>query len=761
MQVVTKTTLFAVLAMFGVVELVATFMLIDTAVAVEVTGGNAPLLPRPQQFEQGTIHPTPDVDPPSPDSFILGSRSFTIPFSVDSSGAAPVEVHLYFSRGRTGSWKLLSRKSPDSADKHFQFTADQDGEYWFATRTMDSRGRAHPSGDIESQLKVYIDTKKPQVALQAEADPDGRIDAVLEITDATPLKNIQLRYVTDISNQWKPVDVGGLPDDGKLQFTPPKGWTQLSLQLVASDTPGNRSVESRLIRRPRLAAAPEDRYATAPGGSLEAHPAPFRMNASDETDALVVANPVIQLDRNNPTPRPNLMRAHGYIPGAPTSSALDGFRGAGPIGATAPAPSLVPAPGSVRSPGFVRSNGPSSAATNSPPTNRPTPSPPLVHNAQRTSPAAPAAPGLFDRLFQLPPNGAMNQPPAMGPSSMQASPAGTAAAAQSGLPDPATADQISNGFGLNSPSQIRPETQARPETNGADKREPVPPRRPNSAAEALRPLSEKSAVPNRDPEEIPSPRGETSDDVSDAKDRYRSMRSAEDMTAGRAPVRYSDSERFSLDYELEAVGTQGVDAIELYGTVNGGRSWDLWGSDPDVRSPFDIETKEAGVFGFRIVVISRNGLASPRPLSGESPDIVVVVDKTQPKVRISGARYGEGNRIGSLVIQYECDDANLTQRPIALSFSDKVDGPWTTIAAGLRNDGDYVWPADPQLPRQLYLRIDATDHAGNVGTYILDQPIDAQGLAPRARIRGFQPLTGGELPVSDGQTAQRPEAAFK
>jgi hypothetical protein len=101
------------------------------------------------------------------------------------------------------------------------------------------------------------------------------------------------------------------------------------------------------------------------------------------------------------------------------------------------------------------------------------------------------------------------------------------------------------------------------------------------------------------------------------------------------------------------------------------------------------------------------------------------------------------------------------RRPIALSFSDTPKGPWTTIAAGLRNDGDYIWPADPRLPRQLYLRIDATDQAGNVGTYILDQPIDAQGLAPRARIRGFESLSGAEPPAMGEQTAQRAKAAFK
>jgi hypothetical protein len=94
-----------------------------------------------------------------------------------------------------------------------------------------------------------------------------------------------------------------------------------------------------------------------------------------------------------------------------------------------------------------------------------------------------------------------------------------------------------------------------------------------------------------------------------------------------------------------------------------------------------------------------------------------------------------------------------------LSFSGSPDGPWTTIAAGLQNTGEYVWRADPNLPRQLYLRIDGTDEAGNVGSYILDQPIDTQGLAPRARIRGFQPLSVNPA-QSDGQTALRSDDSF-
>ena len=230
---------------------------------------------------------------------------------------------------------------------------------------------------------------------------------------------------------------------------------------------------------------------------------------------------------------------------------------------------------------------------------------------------------------------------------------------------------------------------------------------------------------------------------------------------GRVPTRYSDSLRFSLDYELEAVGANGAKSIELWASTDGGKSWNRWEAIPDLVSPFDIETKEEGVFGFRIVVLGQNGLTTPRPLSGETPDIVIVVDRTKPDVRITGAQYGEGDRAGSLVIRYACTDRNLMQRPIALSFSDTPEGPWTTIAAGLQNHGDYVWPADPQLPRKLYLRIDGTDRAGNVGSHVLDRAIDAQGLAPRARIRGFQTLSGTSPVDSNHQTAELPRATIK
>ena len=285
-----------------------------------------------------------------------------------------------------------------------------------------------------------------------------------------------------------------------------------------------------------------------------------------------------------------------------------------------------------------------------------------------------------------------------------------------------------------------------PVTQQADDRDPASPdRRPAADVDAGGQGSADGGDQNR--QSIPLPPG--------ARPRSQARRAATppasepstgngasgidlDQLERRAPVRFSDSPRFSLEYELEAVGSRGVETVELWGSLDAGATWKRWGTDPDRTSPFDIETAGEGAYGFRSVVLGANGLISPSPLAGDTPDIVVVVDTTDPRVRLTGARYGEGDQVGSLVITYECTDSHLLQRPITLSFSDQPDGPWTTIAAGLRNRGEYVWPADPELPREIFLRIDATDRAGNVGTYILDQPIRTQGLAPRAKIRGFR-----------------------
>ncbi len=747
----------------------------------EAVSAAVPNLPAPEPQTVAAQPPARrELGPaPSPGCFFLNARTFTIPFTVDAAGARPTEVQLFGARGPNTEWKRLDGKPAAASVKEFRFTGDADGEFWFATRTIDAKGRPHPAGPIKAQLKVYVDTGKPQVDLNADADNSGRVEVQVAIDDVTPL-NLRLRYVTDAVNQWREVTVGKVPPDGRISFTPPESWEQLSLQLIATDSAKNRAVVSKLIKRPRLAESVPSRFASNRGGSSLMNSAQYRMGGHTiGSDPYHVTDPVIHLDRKQPGPaeaaepsspqKPtskDQLVGHPYQSGTPTT--LGAYRGAMQV-----APSSTHASNHQAGAAPLRPS-PATIATQTPPT---APSTALPNNMVR--PGAHPAPSSATSSggMTLPVGGVpanthrphiVGVPPATHSTSSQFSVPSIAQnraiaqnqrLAQNPLPSPASPEQITNGFALSGPA-LGGQTQAAPEAGAAQSQssgalvpetlpvptpepEAQPPAkpRPKSAAEAMRPITAEDnpgssqQLDAADAESIPTPKAEVD------TGRYSARKSVDVSTASSlAPVRFSDSVRFSLEYEVEAIGSAGADAIELYGSIDDGKTWRFWGADPDKVSPFDIETKEEGAFGFRIVVVGGNGLTSPRPLSGETPDITVVVDQSRPSVRISGARYGEGDRVGSLVIQYECSDPNLKKRPIALAFSDKPDGPWTTIAAGLANDGLYVWPADPGLPRQMYLRVDATDRSGNVGTYILDRPIDTQGLAPRARIRGFQPL---------------------
>ena len=203
---------------------------------------------------------------------------------------------------------------------------------------------------------------------------------------------------------------------------------------------------------------------------------------------------------------------------------------------------------------------------------------------------------------------------------------------------------------------------------------------------------------------------------------------------------YSNSKAFSLDYNIDNDPDAPISIVELWGTSDEGQTWQLWGQDPDRASPFDIEVEAEGLFGFRMVIVGTNGLASNRPRNGDNADAWIHVDIVPPQAKIMSALYGKGKESGSMIIEYRANDDFFTDRPITLSYSQTPTGPWSTIASGVRNNGRYVWPADPSLPTSIYLRIEAYDAAGNVCVNQLDLPIDVEGIAPRGRIQGFRPI---------------------
>lgn len=207
----------------------------------------------------------------------------------------------------------------------------------------------------------------------------------------------------------------------------------------------------------------------------------------------------------------------------------------------------------------------------------------------------------------------------------------------------------------------------------------------------------------------------------------------------REGILYSNNRLFSLDYAIDHDLGAAVARVELWGTVDQGISWEKWGTDEDRQSPFDIEVEQDGLFGFTMVIVGANGVASRRPLPGDGPDAWIRVDTVSPQARIVSALHGKGSEAGSLIIGYQAADEFFGDRPLSLSWSASPKGPWRTFANGARNHGRYVWIPEAGIPPTVYLRLEAVDAAGNVTSHQLDLPVDIQGVSPRGRIQGVRP----------------------
>ncbi|EGF27533.1 hypothetical protein [Rhodopirellula baltica] len=722
---------------------------------------------------------------------IMNSDSFQIPFNIATAGTAPVEVQLYVAvpanqpnpadqtetsrenvpatqsgplpqqnpytqaGARTsvaiapGQWKLLDRQPPDARQFHIRESGE--GTFWFATRTVDANGRPFPPGPIVPELKVVVDTQGPQIDLEADSDADGRVVAKFTIRDATETRQLTVHYVTDTTRRWEVATVEREGNTGRLQLHPKDDWKQLSLRLRALDQAGNETIVSELVQKPRVASKPTTRFASGPNGYGPSFGQGIFQGFGDLPGQTPAGSSEAASQGPEMLPLPSGMMSEPNGPVVenaagqqPHQSAMGAGRSieniATPEAESLPAPSRPQTPAEAMRPldapaPQTQGHSPAIGTPQLPSSQLPSP--------QVTNPQVPSS---------------QAQPPGSQTPQAQSPTLGTPGGSSSAEPEtpfhvgPSMPESIPAPAGLNTnaPSQLNAPEPTSPVDKIQNSKEPVQsPWSPITGDRKSRDSQSLGGSAGNQPSgrsaETPTEMRYESQRASSATMERTTLDPRETLDlkrlAERSVIRHSDSNRFSLDFEIEAIGGRGVEAIELYGTTDGGITWNRWGTDPDKASPFDIETNGEGIFGFQIVVVAANGLTSPRPLSGDAPDIVVVVDQTEPEVSINGARYGEADRAGSLVIAYRCQDQYLMSRPITLSFSDTPEGPWTTIAAGLRNLGDYVWPADPQLPRQIYLRIDATDQAGNVGSYVLDQPVDTRGLAPRARIRAFRSIS--------------------
>jgi len=584
-------------------------------------------------------------------------RSFFIPVTVDRSSRehVPAEVHLLVSADQGKTWSTYARQTPDS--KGFQFQGRDDGEYWFASRTLDAQGRAKPAGDVEPELRIVIDSTQPKIELDTAVGASGEAKAAWRISDPNiAFESVRVEYQSGdaLRPSWQTVSVDAADQKlvsgmliGSAAWSPQTTSRAIDVRIIAHDRAGNVATDTRRVFLPR-----ESRVATP---RIPEWPPRVAPQTNDTSSPSIAGDPFTSRQ----------------FPAGETSN-------------------------ETATPSRAQPGSSSPAATTWP--------------ADNKLPASwPNAPSANDKLASKP-STLPTEPLARLPSTV--SPPVT---------DRVVARPSSTG-GANSPL-IWP--------GGAD-RHPESPAMPSMSATAPRTLPPPlESIPQ--PSTPPGNSAWSGDII--------------DPMAGADRPQLTSSKSFSLDYDVDSVGPSGVRAVELWVTVDGGRTWEKWGEDEDRRSPFEIQVESERLFGFRMVIVANNGLATRSPEPGDAADIWIAIDGTKPRARLLQASYGQGEHAGQLDIRWEADDEHLGPRPISISFGETADGPFTMLAASLPNSGQYFWTIDPRTPRQLFLRLEVRDDAGNVAMDQTPEQVSLEGLSPKGRIRAISPGSAPQAPV--------------
>ncbi|WP_339732522.1 hypothetical protein [uncultured Gimesia sp.] len=192
--------------------------------------------------------------------------------------------------------------------------------------------------------------------------------------------------------------------------------------------------------------------------------------------------------------------------------------------------------------------------------------------------------------------------------------------------------------------------------------------------------------------------------------------------------------QFQIGFQVDEVGPSGIGAIELYITEDNGQKWYKYGEDEDKKSPFHVEVPHDGIYGFALRVRSGVGLADALPKTGEKPDVVIVVDRTAPAIKLHPIKQGLGGEANKVTISWAMSDQNPAEKSIAINYSTQPNGPWEPIVNWQEDMGRFTWSVGPGNPSKFYLQVVARDSAGNITKEVTPDPIILDLTKPSGRI---------------------------
>lgn len=620
---------------------------------------------------------------------------FRIPYHSDPAELARLgarEVRLYVSRDNGASWELSQSVAPTTG--RFTFQSPTDGEYWFAVRTVDTNGRLFPASDagLTPGLKVVVDTQRP--VLQLSLTKSGE-----EVRLAWRAQDVDLSVETLVlevrqagESQWRALRVAANAQ-GETRWPAPKSGV-VSVRGRVLDKAGNEGVASQDL------GMEGSEYAPLPArpdleGPIAGRGGAGSMGPTDET--LSVAD-------SGTTTEPKPLEE--------------------------PQPLVEPKNDGVPSQLVSQSKVESPPVTEREPVEAP------------TQPAGEAVEETDGDLAEI----ANTDPAAMSGDSAGAE---ETRAEPENVDPPAdvldAGDAIVDGGGADGPVADGKEAMdAEFDEVGASEGEGSVAENEGTEGVVVEdaPLAEAAAMAAGAAATSESATTATDMGPTSTTPAGTASETAEGGSATEPPVgkevraaKYVKSPKFELGYQVEEVGPSGVGAVDFFITEDDGRKWYRYGTDEDRESPFGIEVPREGIYGFTMRVRNGVGVGAAPPRPGEAPDFSVVVDATPPVVVIETPTQHAGTSGPQLRIRWQTREAHPAKTgAVDLAYSETADGPWTAIAEGLEDTGQFEWVAQGTPGGRMFLRALVRDAAGNVGQTVTSEPMLIDWVRPSARI---------------------------
>jgi len=183
------------------------------------------------------------------DKIYSRQKAFRIPFQIPDPSEQKnlAEVQLYVAKNG-GKWEKYTGAPPDAPveKRNFTFRTDQDGEFWFAVRTMDKKGGLNPAddGDLQVGLRVVVDSEVPKIELRAIARSGREVGVEWEVQDRNiDLDTLKMEYRVEGQDNWQSVP-GLLPKFvGQANWSPDAAG-RVTVRCQVQDRAQNFGIQS-------------------------------------------------------------------------------------------------------------------------------------------------------------------------------------------------------------------------------------------------------------------------------------------------------------------------------------------------------------------------------------------------------------------------------------------------------------------------------------------------------------------------------------